>query len=396
MLTLAQQMTLAPMGPLSGIRIIEVAAIGPVPYCAMVLADLGATVIRVDRPENSDLGISVPPSRALLNRGRSSIVVDLKKPAGAETVLRLLDGVDGLIEGMRPGVMERLGLAPSVCLARNPRLVFGRVTGWGQSGPRALSAGHDINYIAATGALGAIGRAGERPVPPLNLIGDYGGGAMYLAVGMLAGILSARETGVGQVVDAAMVDGAAQLMTMFHALAAAGEWPGERGENLLDGGAPFYDTYETSDERFVAVGAIEPKFYAQLLDGLGLDPADLPDQNDREGWATLRDVFAARFRARTRDEWNATFLNTDACVTPVLDRTELAGDPHLAARKTMVDIDGFAQPAPAPRFSSTPPDLPTPPVAPGVDSRRVLSDAGFRAAEIDALIADKTVHEERP
>ena len=256
-------MTLAAMGPLSGIRIIEVAAIGPVPYCAMILADLGATVIRVDRPENSDLGISVPASRALLNRGRPSIIVDLKKPAGAKTVLRLLDGVDGLIEGMRPGVIERLGLAPRVCLARNPRLVFGRVTGWGQSGPRAPSAGHDINYIAAAGALSAIGRAGERPVPPLNLLGDYGGGAMYLAVGVLAGILSARETGVGQVVDAAMVDGAAQLMTMFHVLAAAGDWPGERGENLLDGGAPFYDTYETSDERFVAVGAIEPKFYAQ-------------------------------------------------------------------------------------------------------------------------------------
>lgn len=384
------------MGPLTGIRIIEIAGIGPAPYCAMVLADLGATVIRVDRPESSDLGIPVPPTSALLNRGRSSIAIDLKQPGGADTVLRLLDGSDGLIEGMRPGVMERLGLGPSACLARNPRLVFGRVTGWGQSGPRAASAGHDINYIAAAGALGAIGRSGERPVPPLNLIGDYGGGAMYLAVGMLAGILSARETGVGQVVDAAMVDGAAQLMTMFHALAAAGEWPGARGENLLDGGAPFYDTYETSDGQFVAVGAIEPKFYAQLLEGLGLDPADLPNQNDRAGWPTLRSVFADRIRAGTRDEWNAVFSDTDACVTPVLDRNELVGDPHLAARGTVVDIDGVAQPAPAPRFSATPADLPAPPVATGADSRRVLGNAGFESAEIEALIAAKVVHEERP
>jgi alpha-methylacyl-CoA racemase len=384
------------MGPLTGIRIIEIAGIGPAPYCAMVLADLGATVIRVDRPENSDLGIPIPFSSALLNRGRSSIAIDLKVPGGADTLLRLLDGADGLIEGMRPGVMERLGLGPSVCLDRNPRLVFGRVTGWGQSGPRAASAGHDINYIAVAGALSAIGRAGERPVPPLNLIGDYGGGAMYLAVGMLAGILSARETGVGQVVDAAMVDGAAQLMTMFHALAAAGEWPGARGENLLDGGAPFYDTYETSDGRFVAVGAIEAKFYAQLLDGLGLDPADLPDQYDRAGWPTLRKVFADKFRAGTRDKWNAIFSKTDACVTPVLDRLELASDHHLAARGTVVDIDGIAQPAPVPRFSATPPNLPTPPVATGADSRCVLSNAGFEPGEIDALIAAKVVHEGRP
>lgn len=384
------------MGPLTGIRIIEIAGIGPAPYCAMVLADLGATVIRVDRPASSDLGIPLPPESALLNRGRSSIAIDLKQAGGADTVLRLLDGADGLIEGMRPGVMERLGLGPSVCLARNPRLVFGRVTGWGQSGPRAASAGHDINYIAAAGALAAIGRAGERPVPPLNLIGDYGGGAMYLAVGMLAGILSARETGVGQVVDAAMVDGAAQLMTMFHALAAAGEWPGARGKNLLDGGAPFYDTYETSDGRFVAVGAIEPKFYAQLLDGLELDPSDLPDQNDRAGWPMLRRVFTDKFRAGTRDEWNRKFSDTDACVTPVLDRTELADDRHLAARETMVNIDGIAQPAPAPRFSATPSDLPSPPVATGADSRRVLSDAGFESQEIDALIAAKVVHEGRP
>ena len=384
------------MGPLTGIRIIEIAGIGPAPYCAMVLADLGATVIRVDRPASSDLGIPLPPESALLNRGRSSIAIDLRQPGGADTVLRLLDGADGLIEGMRPGVMERLGLGPSVCLARNPRLVFGRVTGWGQSGPRAASAGHDINYIAAAGALGSIGRAGERPVPPLNLIGDYGGGAMYLAVGMLAGILSARETGVGQVVDAAMVDGAAQLMTMFHALAAAGEWPGARGENLLDGGAPFYDTYETSDGRFVAVGAIEPKFYAQLLGGLELDPSDLPDQNDRAGWPMLRRVFTDKFRAGTRDEWNRRFSDTDACVTPVLDRTEVADYRHLAARETMVNIDGIAQPAPAPRFSATPSDLPTPPVATGADSRRVLSDAGFESQEIDTLIAAKVVHEERP
>lgn len=384
------------MGPLQGIRIIEIAGIGPAPYCAMVLADLGATVVRVDRPGGSDLGVPIPASLELLNRGRPSIAVDLKTPESAETVLRLLDGADGLIEGMRPGVMERLGLGPDVCLGRNPRLVFGRVTGWGQDGPRAATAGHDINYIAVAGALSGIGRPGAAPVPPLNLIGDYGGGAMYLAVGMLAAILSARATGVGQVVDAAMVDGAAQLMTMFHALAAAGQWPGDRGENLLDGGAPFYDTYETSDGGFVAVGAIEAKFYALLLEGLDLDPADLPAQHDRAGWPILRKRFGEAFRTRTRDEWAAVFADSDACVTPVLERTEVADDAHIAARRTMTEIGGIAQPAPAPRFSVTTPSLPTAPVAGGANTREVLSEAGFDAAEIDALIARNVVYEAAP
>ncbi len=382
------------MGPLAGIRVIEIAGIGPAPYSAMVLADLGATVIRVDRPGGSDLGVPIPPSLELLNRGRPSIAIDLKKPGAAEIVLRLLDDADGLIEGMRPGVMERLGLGPDVCLARNPRLAYGRVTGWGQDGPRAATAGHDINYIAVAGALSGIGRPGASPVPPLNLIGDYGGGAMYLAVGMLAAILSAKATGVGQVVDTAMVDGAAQLMTMFHALAAAGQWPGARGENLLDGGAPFYDTYETSDGGYVAVGAIEAKFYALLLEGLGLDPAALPDQYDRAAWPALRARFAAAFRSRTRDEWAALFAESDACVTPVLERTEVAEDPHLAARAAMIDIAGIRQPAPAPRFSTTPAATPSPPVAPGASTRDVLGEAGFDTNEIETLIAGEVVFED--
>jgi len=384
------------MGPLAGIRIVEIAGIGPGPYCAMLLADLGATVIRVDRPGASNLGVPLPPALDLLNRSRPSIAVDLKQAGGADIVLRLVEGADGLIEGMRPGVMERLGLGPADCHARNPRLVYGRVTGWGQEGPRAATAGHDINYIAVAGALGAVGRPGGTPVPPLNLIGDYGGGAMYLAVGMLAALLSAKATGVGQVVDTAMVDGAAQLMTMFHALAAAGQWPGDRGENILDGGAPFYDTYETRDGRFVAVGAIEAKFYAQLLEGLGLSPADLPDQNDRAGWPVLRETFAAAFNTRTRDEWAVTFADTDACVTPVLDRDEVAADPHLASRQTMIEVGGVTQPAPAPRFSKTVLDRPSAPVAPGTDTREILRDAGFGGAEIETLIADQVVYEASP
>ncbi|MEQ8248894.1 MAG: CaiB/BaiF CoA-transferase family protein [Alphaproteobacteria bacterium] len=383
------------MGPLTGIRIVEIAGIGPAPYCAMVLADLGAQVIRVDRPQHSGLGVALPSHLQLLNRGRSSIAVDLKHPMAAAAVLRLLDGADGLIEGMRPGVMERLGLGPDVCLARNPALVYGRVTGWGQSGPLAMTAGHDLNYIAVAGALGAIGRAGERPVPPLNLVGDYGGGAMYLAVGMLAGIVSARATGRGQVVDAAMVDGAAQLMTMFNALAAAGHWPSGRGENLLDGGAPFYDTYETKDGRYVAVGAIEPKFFTALLNGLGLDAADLPDQYDRSKWAILRARFTEIFRGRTRDAWVEVFTGSDACVSPVLDRDEVARDPHIAARRTMIDVGGIDQPAPAPRFSRTLPKEPTPPVEDGANSRDVLRDAGFSAMEIDGLIAAHVVYQAR-
>ncbi|NQV79766.1 MAG: CoA transferase [Alphaproteobacteria bacterium] len=384
------------MGPLAGIRIIEIAGIGPAPYCAMVLADLGAQVIRIDRPRDSGLGLATPAHLELLNRGRPSIAVDLKQPAAVETILRLLEGADGLIEGMRPGVMERLGLGPDICLTRFPRLVYGRVTGWGQDGPLSATAGHDINYIAVAGALGAIGRPGERPVPPLNLIGDYGGGAMYLAVGMLAAILSARTTGVGQVVDAAMVDGAAQLMTIFTALAAAGRWPGQRGDNLLDGGAPFYDTYETQDGRFVAVGAIEPKFYAQLIQGLCLDAAELPAQYDRDMWPVLRARFAAVFLTQTRDAWATVFDGTDACVSPVLDRDEVSSDPHIAARQTLIEIDGLAQPAPAPRFSHTVPGRPTPPVAGGADSRMVLRDAGFAPSEIDALIAARVVYEALP
>jgi len=381
------------MGPLAGIRIVEIAGIGPAPYCAMVLADLGAEVIRVDRPGGQELGLPLPPHLEVLNRGRASIALDLKKDGAVDVVLRLLADADGLIEGLRPGVMERLGLGPDTCLERNPRLVYGRVTGWGQKGPLARTAGHDINYISLTGALAAVGPSGGKPVPPLNLIGDFGGGAMYLAVGMLAAILAARESGRGQVVDAAMVDGANQLMSMFHALTAGGMWSGGRGENLLDGGAPFYDTYETKDGRYVAVGAIEPKFYATLLEGLGLMDADLPAQNDRAAWPQLRRKLAGAIKTRTQAEWVAVFDGSDACVSPVLDLEEVAGHSHNVARDAFIDVSGVTQPRPAPRFSGTATGIPGAPVAAGADSRAVLTAAGYGEAEICALLERGVVHE---
>jgi alpha-methylacyl-CoA racemase len=381
------------MGPLAGIRIVEIAGIGPVPYCAMMLADLGADIVRIDRPGAGAMTVDIPPAADVVNRNRRSVAIDLKKPGAADVVLRMIDSADGLLEGMRPGVMERLGLGPVRCLARRPELVYGRMTGWGQEGPLAATAGHDINYIALSGALGAMGPADSAPVPPLNLVGDYGGGAMYLAVGMLAGLIAARNTGKGQVVDAAMVDGATQLMSMFFALRTAGHWSGGRGENLLDGGAPYYGTYETGDGRYVAVGAIEPKFYAALLAGLGMKEDDLPPQNDTGRWPEIRATFAALFKQRTRDEWTEVFAGSDACVSPVLDLDEVAEFASNRARDVMVDVGGMMQPAPAPRFAETRPGRPRAAVASGADTRRVLDDAGFSRSEVEALIASGVVHE---
>ncbi len=339
-------------GPLAGLRVVELAGIGPGPHAAMVLADLGADVVRIDRPSGGlQLGDADAPDPLL--RGRRRVASDLKDPAGREVVLRLVEHAHVLLEGYRPGVTERLGVGPTDCHARNPRLVYARMTGWGQDGPMAQWAGHDINYISLTGTLHAIGRAGERPVPPLNLVGDFGGGSMLLLVGVLAALWEAERSGQGQVVDAAMVDGASLLAQMVWGLLGQGVWSDERGANLLDGSAPFYDTYTCADGGHVAVGALEPQFYAALLAGLGLDPAALPDQYDRDGWPLLRSRFTEALASRTRDEWAAVFARTDACVTPVLSFAEAAEHPHLLARSTVVTHDGVRQAGPAPRFSRT-------------------------------------------
>ena len=372
-------------GPLEGIRIVELAGLGPAPFAGMMLADAGADVVRIDRYDRATYPPRTEPHVDLLNRGRRSVAVDLKNPEGAEVVLRLASGADGLMEGFRPGVAERLGLGPDVCLARNPRLVYGRMTGWGQDGPMASAAGHDIDYIALAGALEPIGRAGDRPVPPLNLVGDFGGGGMLLAFGMVAAMLSARTTGQGQVVDTAMVDGAAALMTMTYTLRAAGAWSDERGTNLLDTGAPFYEVYETSDGGFMAVGAIEPQFYAELLDRLGLADAGLPDQNDKSAWPEMKERFAEVFAGRTRAEWEEVFAGSDACVAPVLSPAEAPDHPHNRHRGTFTEVAGVLQPAPAPRFSATPATIRRPPPNPGQHGDDALADWGFDPDEIDRL-----------
>jgi alpha-methylacyl-CoA racemase len=380
-------MSETPRGPLAGLKVIEFAGIGPAPMCAMLLSDLGALVLRIDRTQEAGLGVPTDPRFDLLNRGRPSLALDLKSADGAALALRLVDKADALIEGFRPGVMERLGLGPDVCLGRNPRLVYGRMTGWGQDGPLAHTAGHDLDYIALIGALHAIGRAGERPLPPLNLVADFGGGALYLAVGLLAALWERQRSGRGQVIDAAMVDGAASLMTLTYGLFASGAWQDVRGANVLDGAAPYYDTYETKDGKHIAVAAIEPKFYAALLGGLGLDAAVLPAQNDRERWPELRRRFAAAIRSRTREEWCAVFAGSDACVAPVLSLSEAPMHPHNAARHTFIEQQGIVQPAPAPRFSRTPGAVQGPPVAAGTGGWAALRDWGFAAAEIEALRA---------
>lgn len=351
------------VGPLAGLKVVELAGIGPGPHAAMVLADLGADVVRVDRPSGG-LRIGEPGAPDPMLRGRRRVAADLKDPAGRETLLRLVEHADVLLEGYRPGVTERLGVGPADCHARNPRLVYARMTGWGQDGPLAARAGHDINYISLTGALHAIGRAGERPVPPLNLVGDFGGGSMLLVVGVLAALWEAQRSGQGQVVDAAMVDGASLLVQMMWGMRGQRLWTDAREDNLLDGHAPFYDTYTCADGRHVAVGAIEPQFYAALLAGLGLGGEELPHQLDRAGWPTLRARFTEVFASRSRDEWAEVFAGTDACVTPVLPFSEVPAHPHLAARGTIVERDGLPQAAPAPRFSRTPPTVPDAPSAP--------------------------------
>ena len=373
-------------GPLAGLRVLEFEAIGPGPFAAMMLADMGADVILVDRPVDSGLGLKRERRFDVMLRGRRSLTLDLKSADGAEAALRLAERADAVIEGFRPGVMERLGLGPEAMHARNPRLVYGRMTGWGQTGPLAERAGHDIDYIALAGVLHAIGRAGEAPVPPLNLVGDFGGGGMLLAFGIACGVIEARVSGRGQVVDAAMVDGAATLATMFSGLIAAGHWrDGERGVNVLDSGAPWYDTYATREGRHVAIGAIEAKFYVELLDRLGLDPALAATQHDRSTWPALRECLAARFAERTQDEWVSTFAGSDACFAPVLSFAESRRHPHVVARAGAVEIGGIAQPAPAPRFDRTPGAVTCPPPERGSGGSAALRSWGFDAAAIEAL-----------
>jgi len=372
-------------GPLSGIRIVEIAGIGPGPFCAMMLADLGAEVLRVDRAERARLPRSEGPNLDLLNRGRRSVAVDLKSPAGVEVVLRLIEKADALIEGFRPGVMERLGLGPDVCLARNPKLVFGRMTGWGQDGPLAKVAGHDLNYIALTGALHAIGRADSPPPPPLNLIGDFGGGGLMLAYGILAALLERARSGKGQVVDAAMVDGAAALMAIIFGAHTSGWWRDERAANMLDGGAHFYDCYETKDGKYVSIGSIEPQFYAQLLELTGLKGEAMPHQMDRSGWPKGKERLTAIFKTKTRDEWCAVMEGTDVCFAPVLSLAEAPEHPHMKARNTFVEVEGVRQPGPAPRFSRTPGVIERPPAHAGEHTDEALADWGFPSGDVEAL-----------
>ena len=378
------------MGPLSGLRVVEFEAIGPGPFAGMMLADMGADVLLLDRPVDADLGIGHQRRFDVMRRGRRSLVVDLKTPAGVAAALSVCERADALIEGFRPGVMERLGLGPDVLLARNPRLVYGRMTGWGQSGPLAERAGHDIDYIAIAGVLHAIGRAGQAPVPPLNLVGDFGGGGMLLAFGIACGVIEARASGRGQVVDAAMVDGAALLAAMFSGFLASGIWRETRGTNILDAGAPWYDTYETRDGKHVAVGAIEAKFYAELLARLGLDASLAATQHDRRTWPALRAALAERFGEKTRDEWSAVFAGVDACVAPVLTFAESRAHPQVVARGGAIEIGGVAQPAPAPRFARTPGAATRPPPERGSGGAEALADWGFDAEEIARLRAPQS------
>lgn len=373
------------MGPLSGVKVLEIAGIGPGPFAAMMLADMGAEVLRVDRAGSVRGGDPDRPSLDLLGRGRRSVGIDLKSPEGVELLLELVEQADGLLEGFRPGVAERLGIGPEVCAERNPKLVYGRMTGWGQQGPYAPTAGHDINYIALAGALAHLGRAGEPPAPPINLVGDFGGGGMLMAFGMVCGLLEASRSGAGQVVDAAMVDGSALLMTMMHGFSAMGMWNDERGTNLLDTGAHCYDVYETSDGKWVSIGSLEPQFYAELLELLELDPAELPHQHDRSAWPELTEKFRGIFATRTRDQWCELLEGTDVCFAPVLTMSEAAGHPHNVERGTFVEVAGVTQPAPAPRFSRTSPSIERPPAHPGQHTDEALTDWGVDPARLDDL-----------
>ncbi len=368
------------MGPLQGLRLIELAGIGPGPFCGMMLSDMGAEVIRVER-----LGGATTAPKDVLARNRRSVSVDLKDPKGVEAVLRLVETADGLFEGFRPGVTERLGLGPDDCLARNPKLVYGRMTGWGQDGPMAHAAGHDINYIGLAGALHAIGRPGEKPVPPLNLVGDFGGGGMLLAFGMVCGLLESGRSGEGQVIDAAMVDGTASLMAMFFSFAAGGGFSDQRGTNMLDGGAPFYDTYETADGKAICIGSIEPQFYALLKEKAELPEERFGNQMDTSQWPALKEELAAIFKTKSQDEWCTLMEGTDVCFAPVLSIFEAPDHPHNKARNSFYEVDGVMQQAPSPRFSRTVPEISRGARVPGEDTVSVLQDCGFAAEEISAL-----------
>ena len=378
-------------GPLTSLKVVELVGIGPGPFAAMLLADMGADVLRVHRVESVERGFD-PGGVPVLDRNRRSVGIDLKHPDGVETVLRLVEQADALLEGFRPGVTERLGVGPNQCLARNPRLVYGRMTGWGQDGPMAQAAGHDIDYIALAGALAHFGREGQKPTPPLNMVGDFGGGGMFLAFGVVCGVLEARQSGEGQVVDAAMIDGSAVLMAMMWGLRHLGAFDEDHhGTNVLDTGAPFYDTYECADGAYVAVGALEPQFYAELLAKTGLAGEELGEQMDRAGWPRLRARLTELFKTKTRDEWRALLEDSDACFAPVLTMSEAAEHPHVRARETVVKHDGVLQPAPAPRFSHTKPELRLPAPKPGEHTEAALLDWGFSADELVALRDDGAI-----
>ena len=379
-------------GPLAGVKVLEVAGIGPGPFCCMMLADMGAEVTRLDRAGSVKEHDSDQPSVDVLGRGRRSVGVDLKQADGIETVLKMVEQADVLVEGFRPGVMERLGLGPEVCLERNPKIVFGRMTGWGQEGPMAQAAGHDINYIALAGALEGIGRPGQNPVPPLNLVGDFGGGGMLLAFGIACALAERAQSGKGQVIDAAMIDGAATLMGFFYGMKAMGGWGSAgRGTNILDTGAHFYDTYETADGKYISVGSIEPQFYAELLEKLHLSADDLPHQMDKSGWPLMKARFETLFKTQTRDQWCELMEGTDICFAPVLSMDEAPEHPHLKSRRTFVDPGGVVQPAPSPRFSRTSPSLERLPAHAGQHTDEVLADFGFGAEEIARLREAKIV-----
>jgi alpha-methylacyl-CoA racemase len=381
------------MGPLAGVRIVELGGIGPGPFASMLFSEMGADVLRIARQPNAARSVKGLEARhQLLNRGRRSVFVDLKHPRAVEAVKAMIAKADAVTEGFRPGVVERLGLGPDDCLRLNPKLVYGRITGWGQDGPLASEPGHDINYIALTGALHSIGRKDGPPVPPLNLVGDFGGGAMYLAFGMVCAILEARSSGKGQVVDAAMVDGAASLMTMMYGMHAAGLWTDDRGSNRLDSGTPWYDVYETSDGKWISVGCNEPQFYEALLDRLGADRATLPaDRHDRKGWPAIRAFFTRKFREKTRDEWCEIMAGCEVCFAPVLSMAEAPQHPHMKARGTFVEVDGIVQPAPAPRFSRTKPEIRHTAGSVADQADDVLRDWGFSAAEVTALRTDGAI-----
>ena len=373
------------MGPLSGIKVVEFEAIGPGPFAGMLLADMGADVLIIDRPAAGDLGLKRARKIELMNRGKRSVRLDMKSASGVEAALELIARADALIEGMRPGVMERLGIGPDAALARNPKLVYGRMTGWGQDGPLAPRAGHDINYIALAGVLNAFGRKGSAPVPPLNLVGDFGGGGMLLGFGIACALVEARSSGRGQVVDAAMVEGASMLATMFSGMMADRTWSEERGANVLDTGAPWYDAYETKDGLYVSIGSIEARFYAELLEKLGVAGEALPAQHDRAGWPVLRTRFAGIFRSKTREEWTRIFEGSDACFAPVLSFTEARRDPHNAARGSFVTVAGIEQPGPAPKFSRTRPEVQRAPPERGEGGRQALADWGFSVGDVARL-----------